>query len=90
MTEQQTKRRRKPTPKRIQPRIRHEVINAADYRKYALPWACEDCSHYNPEGNEGNGECSFGYNVQWHQREFQKQAYALGGNIALCRFQEID
>jgi len=75
-----------PTPKRIQPSIRHDAIKASDYLKYNLPWSCEDCSHYNFEQDL----CSFGYLVKWHKREYQKHSYELGGKVSLCRFQEID
>jgi len=75
-----------PTPKRKQASIRHDAINPQDYQKYNLPWACEDCSHYNFEKDN----CSFGYLVKWHKREYQKHSYELSGRVALCRFQEID
>ena len=74
------------TPKRLQQSIRHDPVNATDYMKYNLPWACEDCTHYNPEQDQ----CTIGYHTKWHKRAYQKHTYELSGTMALCRFQEID
>ncbi len=83
---QKAQNEQKATPKRPRPVIRHDFLNPRDYLKYNLPWACEDCSHYNFEKDY----CSFGYNVKWHKKAYQEHSYELGGRMALCRFQEID
>ena len=78
--------KKRSTPKRLQQTIRHDPVNAEDFLKYKLPWACEDCSHF----DHVKKECTFGYNSRWHLRATQEQSYFLNGKMALCRFQEID
>ena len=75
-----------PTPKRLRTSIRFDPMNAGDYLKYDFRFACEDCSHFNPE----NESCTLGYNSRWHRKDFQKKSFELGGKMALCRFLEID
>lgn len=77
--------KRVPTPKRIPPSIRFDVINPKDYLKYDMRMACEDCVHFNSE----TSQCTLGYPTQWHRKEFQKSSYELSGKMALCRFIEI-
>jgi hypothetical protein len=79
-------RKKPPTPKRIQPAIRHDSVSPEAYNRYNLPWACEDCTHYNSEDNT----CTLGYHTKWHRRDYQRESYELSGKMALCRFQEID
>jgi len=74
------------TPKRLRVSIRHDTISAADYLKYKLPYACEDCSHF----NQALSNCTLGYTSHHHLRETQKKSYELSGKMALCRFLEID
>ncbi len=74
------------TPKRIQPSIRHDPVNPKDYNKYILPWACEDCTHY----DASKEICTMGYYPKWHNKKYQEKTYDLSGTMALCRFQEID
>jgi hypothetical protein len=90
MSKSMTPTKKKPTPKRTQQSIRHDAIKAHDYLNYTLPWSCEDCSHYDPTGNNNNGSCTFGYHVKWHKKDYQIYSYELRGKMALCRFQEID
>lgn len=78
--------KRTPTPKRIPPSIRFDVVNPTDYQKYDFRVACEDCVHFNFE----NSQCTLGYPTKWHRRDFQKYSYELSGKMALCRFMEID
>jgi len=74
------------TPKRLRQSIRFDAIHPADYLKYDLKTACEDCTHFCQE----NKECTLGYNSHWHRKEFQKYSFELSGKVALCRFMEID
>lgn len=74
------------TPKRLSVSIRQDPIAAADYLKYKLPYACEDCSHFAP----GEERCTLGYPSQHHRRAYQAKCFALSGKMALCRFLEID
>lgn len=74
------------TPKRLTPSIKKDGISPAMYNRYILPWACEDCSHFDDTGER----CTLGYNSKHHRRTQQKKDYLLSGKVALCRFQEID
>ena len=74
------------SPKRLRSSIKKDAVNPAAYNLYKLPWACDDCCHFERE----KGTCSLGYNSSHHRREKQKFDYELGGHFALCRFQEID
>lgn len=72
--------------RRLQPSIKKDGINPSDYLKYKLPWACEDCTHF----NHLKKACTLGYPSHHHLRETQTKAYLLSGKMALCRFQELD
>ena len=74
------------TPKRPGTSIRHDSVNPSAYLAYNLPWACEDCAHYDGRTTT----CTFGYETKWHRREEQRRSYELSGKLAVCRFQEID
>ena len=74
------------TPKRLGSSIRKDGINPAAYNRYHLPWACEDCSHFDRDQER----CTLGYITAPHRRAQQAYDYALSGKVALCRFQEID
>jgi hypothetical protein len=74
------------TPKRLKTSIRFDSMNPSDYLRYDFRFACEDCSHFNPETTK----CTLGYETKWHLRDFQKKSYDLTGKMALCRFLEID
>lgn len=76
----------KKTVKRIKPSMKRETILAADYNKYILPFSCEECSHFASE----NTSCTLGLNTFPHLAATQKKSYDLSGQMALCRFQEID
>jgi hypothetical protein len=75
-----------PTPRRLRPSIKKDTVSPKDYLLYTLPWACEDCSHFDSTFER----CTLGYNPAHHRRAQQKHDYDLGGHYALCRFQEID
>jgi hypothetical protein len=74
------------TPKRLRVGIRLDGVNPIDYLKYEMPFACEDCTHF----NIAKTSCTLGYNSIHHLRENQKNSYILSGKMALCRFLEID
>jgi hypothetical protein len=74
------------TSKRIGSSIKKDVIQAADYIQYNLPYACEDCSHF----SSANETCTFGLQTEPHLKRNQIFSYQLSGKMALCRFQEID
>ena len=74
------------TPKRQRPSIKQDKIHPVQFNKYRLPWACEDCTHF----DLSNECCTLGYNTAHHRREQQMKQYELSGSMALCRFQEID
>ena len=71
---------------RIRPSMRKESIHPFDYNHFILPYACEDCSHFASE----NQSCTLGLNALNHLASAQKKTYELSGQMALCRFQEID
>jgi len=77
---------KKRTPKRLQQSIKHDKVSPTDYMKYNLPWACEDCTHF----DSSHDLCTLGYTTKWHKRNYQRMTYELAGKMALCRFQEID
>jgi len=76
----------KKTVKRIKPSIRREAIAAADYNRYVLPFSCEECSHFSTE----KLACTLGLYSTPHLEKNQRHDYELSGQMALCRFQEID
>ncbi len=74
------------TPKRLRPSIKKDPVNPAAYNQFILPWACEDCTHFDSETET----CTLGYNTAYHRAAQQKHDYLLSGKMALCRFQEVD
>jgi hypothetical protein len=78
--------RKAKTPKRLRPSIKLDVVNPVDFLKYKMPFACEDCSHF----DEPNAKCTLEYNSAPHRRERQIRTYLLNGRMAFCRFMEID
>jgi hypothetical protein len=72
--------------KRPRQSIKADHLSAYYYNHMNLPWACEDCSHFNHK----NKTCTLGYVSKHHLREQQKKDYELSGKFALCRFLEID
>lgn len=71
---------------RIHPSIKKERVNPADYMQYDTRFSCEDCSHFDGE----KILCTLGYNPQHHLKAVQTAQYVLSGNMAFCRFLEID
>ena len=74
------------TPKRIRRTIKLDRVQAADFRKFDLIYACEQCSFFNPE----NKNCLMGMPTQPHLLEQQHKTFELTGHMAFCRFLEID
>lgn len=71
---------------RLHPSIKKEKVAPADYLKYDTRFSCEDCSHYDGD----KVLCTIGYNPQHHLKAEQTHQYLLSGNMAFCRFLEID
>ena len=76
----------KKTAKRIRPSIKKESILASDYNRFTLPFSCEECSHFSNEKTL----CTLGLYSFPHLENTQRKSFELSGQMALCRFQEID
>ena len=63
-----------------------DPIHPHDLLHLGVVFACEDCSHFDPE----NRRCTIGYNAKNHMREKQLRTYEITGRMAICRFLEID
>lgn len=74
------------TPKRLNKSIKKDPVHPGDYMKFKLPYACEDCTHF----DHVTELCTIGYQTSHHRRAEQLREYMLSGRMALCRFQEID
>lgn len=74
------------TPKRLRTSIKFDTVNPADYLRYNIPSACEDCTHFDAQAER----CTMGYDSRWHRKDFQEKSFFLSGKMALCRFLEID
>jgi len=66
--------------------IKKDVIHPEDFLNMKLMYSCEDCSHFASEEQE----CSIGFWSRNHLRKSQLKNYNLSGQMALCRFMEID
>lgn len=71
---------------RLHASIKKDVVHPADFLKYETRFSCEDCSHFDGE----KVLCTIGYNPQHHLKATQNHQYLLAGNMAFCRFLEID
>jgi hypothetical protein len=71
---------------RLHASIKKDKINPRDYNNLELRFSCEDCSHFDCT----KIICTIGYNPQHHIKSQQIKQYDLAGNMALCRFLEID
>ncbi len=71
---------------RLHASMRKDTVKASDYLKYDMRSSCEDCSHFNSE----KVVCTIGYNPTLHLKAEQTHQYFLSGNMAFCRFIEID
>lgn len=72
--------------KKLYASIKKDGINPKDYMKYETRFSCDECSHFDHVAEK----CSLGYNSQPHRKANQIKQYELSGNMALCRFHEID
>lgn len=71
---------------RLRASIKKDKIHPGDYLKYETRFSCEDCSHF----DYSKTLCTIGYETSHHLKEVQEHQYLLAGNIAFCRFLEID
>lgn len=81
-----TTRAAKKTPPRIHSSIKKDTMDPSDYLKFETRFSCEECSHF----DSLNETCTIGYVTSHHRQAAQEQQYLLAGNIAFCRFHEID
>jgi len=72
--------------RKIRPSMKKDPIKAADFLKYKIPFACEDCSHFSSQDTR----CTLGFNCQNHLRAKMLADYNLSGKMPQCRFLEID
>lgn len=77
---------KKKSPPRLRAAIKKDAVNPTDFLKYDFRFACEDCSHFDPEKTA----CTIGYDPSHHLKKTQTHQYLLAGNMAFCRFLEID
>ena len=71
---------------RLHTSIKKETVKAQDYLRYETRFSCEDCSHF--DGTQV--VCTIGYNPSYHRKAEQERQFHLAGNMAFCRFLEID
>jgi len=71
---------------RIRPSIKRDKIHPRDFLAYDFRSSCDDCTHF----DRTNEVCTLGYNAALHREAEQLRTYCLSGNMALCRFHEID
>lgn len=74
------------TPKRLRHPMKRDGLSASSFLKYNLPWACDDCSHFDPVKEF----CTIGFDAHQTRREKQQKEYILSGQMTVCRYQEID
>jgi hypothetical protein len=71
---------------RLHASIKKDRVNPTDFLKYDTRFSCNDCSHF----DGSRTACTIGYNPAHHLRDEQLRQYDLAGNMAFCRFIEID
>lgn len=71
---------------RLRPSIKKDRVNPHDYLHYETRFSCEDCSHFDAD----KIECTIGYDPSHHLKAEQTHQFNLAGNMAFCRFLEID
>lgn len=74
------------TPKPLRQSIKKDRVHPSDFMSLNIPYACEDCSHFNPELKT----CTIGFWTKNHLRQQQLKSYFMSGEMAVCRFMEID
>lgn len=72
-------------PNAVRRSIRLDKVHPMHINHFDLRIFCDDCSHYSTTGKI----CTIGFVAQ-HTREKQMKLYELTGQIAFCRFLEID
>ncbi|NUN07005.1 MAG: hypothetical protein HUU57_14750 [Bdellovibrio sp.] len=71
---------------RLTASIKKDKVHPSDYLNYDTRFSCEDCSHFDSEKQL----CTLGYNPIHHLKATQTEQFFLAGNMAFCRFLEID
>lgn len=71
---------------RLRAAIKKDVVNPGDFLRYDFRFACEDCSHFDADKTI----CTIGYDPSHHLKAEQTHQYHLAGDMAFCRFLEID
>jgi len=71
---------------RLHASIKKDTVAPADYLRFDTRFSCEDCSHF----DSAQVQCTIGYNPLHHLKAVQTHQYELAGNMAFCRFLEID
>lgn len=74
------------TPKRVRRSIKLDRVQAADFNRLNMTFACEHCSYFAPQ----NKECMMGMPTSHHLLEQQLKTFNTTGHMAFCRFLEID
>lgn len=74
------------SPPRLHASIKKDIVAPADYLRFDSRFSCEDCSHFDSE----KVFCTIGYDPKHHLKAVQTHQYELAGNMAFCRFLEID
>lgn len=75
-----------PTRRKAKKSIKLDRVAPADFLHQNMTYCCEQCSHYDPEGDS----CTLGYLAAVHKKEIQLQRYFAHSHMAFCRFLEID
>lgn len=72
-------------PRRQRKDIRKDRVAPQDWMRYHLRVACEDCSFY----SQVQSACVIGFNPRFRRAE-QEASFFFSGEVAFCRFLEID
>ena len=75
-----------PTPKKPRKSIKLDRVAAHDYLHLNMMYACEQCTHYDPESDT----CTIGYQPYLHKKAAQDRRFEVTSHMAFCRFMEID
>lgn len=83
---QKSSRRSVERKRPLRPSIKKDRIHPKDFNSLNIPFACEDCAHFNPEFSS----CTIGFWTKNHLRHAQLQSYFMSGEMAICRFMEVE
>lgn len=73
------------TPQRVRRGMKTDRVNWGDLQKYQPQVFCDDCIHFDAPQKH----CTMGY-APLHTRSEQMAQYELTGEMAFCRFCEIN